>query len=275
MPEPERPSLTLPEELTRRAEALVAADGGWQPPQARDAATVMLIRDSPHGIEVLLQRRPTSMKFAPGMYVFPGGRVEDADAGPDLPWDGPAGFEPFALRVAAPATARFAATSVAAARETWEEAGVLLADQPSTYPQRDVDLLAWLVAAGRRIDGHHMYPWVHWITPEVEERRFDTRFLVVRMPDDAVAQDFGVETDRTVWMTGGRALDGVRVGEMVMLPPTVDACAQLAEFDSVDAALADASQRRPRPYLPRPLRAAKGSLDWQLVDGYTGEPFTS
>jgi 8-oxo-dGTP pyrophosphatase MutT (NUDIX family) len=232
----------------------------------------MLIRDGAGGVEVLLQRRPTSMKFAGGMYVFPGGRVEPTDADEAVPWDGPTGWEPFALRPHAAATASYRALTVAATRETWEEAGVLLAEGTRTPPQRDIEVLQWLKAEGLPVAARDIHPWVHWITPEVEERRFDTRFLIARMPQQAAAQDFGVETDHTVWMTASDALAGVSSGEMVMLPPTVDALQQLTDHEEVRSILRDAASRRPRPILPRPQRAREGGIAWHLVDGYTGEP---
>lgn len=262
----------MPAELQRRAERLLAGDDGWQVPPARDAATVILLRDSSRGIEVLLQRRPGSMAFAAGMHVFPGGRVEEADADPAIPWQGPRDFEPFPLPPAAAATARFRSLTVAGVRETWEEAGVaLVVGGGDRLPAGEADFLGWVVAQGQPIAGDALAPWVHWVTPEVESRRFDTRFLISELPEGAHAVDFGVETDRSVWTTPGEALDRLRSGDMPMLPPTADALIQLAGFDSPGAAVADARGRRPRPYLPTPQRSRTGAVSWRIADAYTRE----
>lgn len=262
----------MPAELQRRAERLLEGDVGWQVPQARDAATVILMRPCPSGIEVLLQRRPGSMAFAAGMHVFPGGRVEDADADPAVPWQGPRDFEPFPLPPGAGATARFRALTVAGVRETWEEAGVaLVIGGGDGLPPGESDFLGWVASRSRSIAGDALAPWVHWVTPEVEARRFDTRFLIAELPEGARAVDFGVETDRSVWTTPGEALDRQRSGDMPMLPPTADALMQLAGFDSPAAAVADARGRRPRPYLPVPHRSRTGAVSWRIVDAYTRE----
>jgi 8-oxo-dGTP pyrophosphatase MutT (NUDIX family) len=272
VPEPERPSLTLPAELIRRAESLL--DGGqWRARPARDAATVVLLREHGGGVEVLVQRRPGSMAFAPGMHVFPGGGVEASDADGGIPWRGPPDYEPFSVPPAAGPTASFRALTVAGVRETWEEAGVALvaAGSGAVLPEPGESLIEWLAGAGAQIAGDRLFPWVHWITPEVEERRFDTRFLVAALPEGAHARDFGVETDRSRWVTPGRALDLAAAGAMPMLPPTADALQQLAEYASIAAVVAAAPPRRPRPHLPRPYRDAGGRIAWQIVDGYTGE----
>ncbi len=271
MPEPERPSLTLPAELERRAEAILKGDQAWSIPPAIDAATVILLRPGSQGFEVLLQRRPTTMAFAGGMYVFPGGKVEKSDA-VDAPWRGPAGYEPFRSQSPAAATANFRALTVAAARETWEEAGVLLtADTKDVQPDRGEPLLPWLAAQGGGVAGGSLRPWVHWVTPEVEERRFDVRFLVAEIPKSTEVVDFGVETDGSVWMRPQQAVVAALGGEMPMLPPTLDALNQLTDFQRIDAVMADAADRTPRPYLPRPARLDAGKVRWRIEDAYSGE----
>lgn len=265
----------MPAELTRRA--LAVANGEtqeWDVPEAADAATVILLRDSPAGPEVFLQRRVSKMAFAAGMYVFPGGRVEESDA--SGPWDGPAG-EPFPLRPGAAVTASFRALTTAGARETWEECGAVLARdraQPVTVVPDEVDapFLAWLSECGFHVDGSSFRPWSHWVTPEVEKRRFDTRFLVAALPAAQVAADRGVESDHSSWFRPGAALAAHGRGEMPMLPPTTHALTQLADFESVAAVLAAAAGRRPFPLLPRPVATDAGTVTWRLVDAYSGEP---
>ncbi len=271
--QPERPSLTMPAELTRRARSVAAGDrSNWQIPEAVDAATVILVRDTPAGPEVFLQRRVNRMTFAPGMYVFPGGRVETSD--PDLPWEGPSG-QPFARPEAARPTASFRAVTAAGARETWEEAGTALAHGPAgpvvERPARaDADFGEWLVERGFRVAGSSLLAWSHWVTPEVESRRFDTRFLVTRLPAGQGAVDRGRESDHSSWFRPAAAIAAAGAGEMPMLPPTVHALQELADFDSTAAILAEAAHRAPRPLLPRPVLVAD-ELQWQLEDAYTGE----
>ncbi|MFN8125056.1 MAG: hypothetical protein U0R64_00885 [Candidatus Nanopelagicales bacterium] len=273
MVEPERPSLDIPRALSERALALATGSDGWTAPEARDAATVILLRDGPAGIEVFLQRRVGKMAFAPGMYVFPGGRVEESDA--HTAWRGPTD-EPFGIPDGAGVTATFRALTSAGARETWEEAGTVLAVDDSGAPvagpdQSDADFGSWLAEHGCQIDGAHFRAWSHWITPEVERRRFDTRFLVSLLPDGQSAVDLGVESDHSSWFTPQAALAGVRDGTMPMLPPTSAALTQLAEFDSAAAAWEAATYREPRPWLPRPF-LVDGEITWRIVDGYTGDP---
>ena len=265
---PERPSLTMPEELTRRARAVAVGDeDSWMVPDALDAATVILLRDGPAGPEVFLQRRAGGMAFAPGAYVFPGGRAEDSDA--TLPWVGP-DSEPFATPEPSAPTASFRALTTAAAREAWEESGVVIVDAPAGDAPGDEGFGPWLRDGGHRVAGDSFAPWSHWITPEVERRRFDTRFLVARMPIGQVAVDLGVESDHSSWFRPQDAVDRVRRGAMTMLPPTVHALDGLTLFETVADVLDDARGRRPRPLLPRPT-VRSGNVEWHLVDAYSGE----
>lgn len=274
----ERPSVTIPEELTRRARLVATGADEWRIPPAADAATVILLREQGSRLEVFLQRRVGRMKFAPGMYVFPGGRVEESDVW--IPWRGPVD-EPFPIADGAEITATYRALTAAGARETWEEAGTILAstgDAGREMPVRDrpdsadADFEEWLLANGYQVVGETLPAWTHWITPEVESRRFDTRFLVARLPDGQDAVDRGMESDHSSWFTPGEALDRMRSGVMPMLPPTSDALAQLADFDTVASVLAEAAQRRPRPWLPRPVLTGRDRIDWVLVDAYTDAP---
>ncbi len=108
--------------MRERAESIARGETAWSPPPVRDAATVCLLRDTAHGLEVFLMRRTTSMAFAAGMYVYPGGAVESSDA--LVPVAGGADLDAVAVRTWS-TDAR--ALVVAAARETFEECGVLIA----------------------------------------------------------------------------------------------------------------------------------------------------
>lgn len=275
MVEPERPSLEIPAELSRRAYALIHDAAEWTPPVPRDAATVVLLCERNSGVEVFLQRRLTGMAFAAGMHVFPGGRVEVADI--ETPWVGDEEREPFPLPPNHDVTSFFRAICSAGARETWEEAGVVLAEDRDgpvarTPGDPDADFVAWLRAEGLHVNGAAFQPWTHWITPEVESRRFDTRMVVAAIPSGQHAADRGLESDQSFWVRPGEALDRMRAGEIAMLPPTIDALTQLADFDTVAAVMAAAARRKPRPWLPRPYADSGGGIAWRIVDAYTGEP---
>jgi len=268
--------LQMPAELLARARML-AAGGPWDPPPTRDAATVVLLRDGPAGLEVLLMRRPDSMAFAPGMHVFPGGRV-------DMPQDG---MPP--IRGALPAgawagEALAAALIVAGVRETFEEAGVLLAvdraGRPAAHDENwAVDRLASETAAGfpamlqrRRlhIQADLLVPLAHWVTPEVETRRFDTRFLVAALPDGQDVDAHATETASAHWHAPSDALAEHRLGRLAMLPPTVAVLADLAVHPSVVDAMGWARTQEVVPLMPR-AGMTGGLLRWELVHAYTGE----
>ena len=264
--------------LTRRAEAMLNGDSTeWSVPLTVDAATVILLRDSDSGPEVLLQRRATTMKFAAGMYVFPGGRVEIGDTSETVPWRAGIRDEPFARGAGSDPTSSFRATTVAAARETWEESGVVLAvskhgDPVGVAPQDEsADMIEWLRQYGAAVDGAAMRPWVHWVTPEVERHRYDTRFLVAAIPNGQRAHDLGLESTESLWSSPSEALARARTGSMPMLPPTVDALQQLEPFSYVSEILIDADSRVPEPLLPRPVRSEDGGIEWVIADAYTGE----
>lgn len=264
--------------LTGRAEAILSGNSTeWSVPPTADAATVILLRDGDSGPQTLLQRRVGTMKFAAGMYVFPGGRVEIGDTAGSVPWQAGIRDEPFVIDADSGLTSSFRAIAVAAARETWEESGVVLAVSERGEPigtaphDESADVLEWLRQSGAAVDGAAMRPWVHWVTPEVERHRYDTRFLVAAIPAGQQAHDLGQESTESVWSSPTDALELARTGSMPMLPPTVDALQQLARFSSVSEILLDADSRVPEPLLPRPVRAEDGGIEWVLADAYTGE----
>ncbi len=267
--------MRMPEELVARAR-LLAEGGPWQPPPALPAATVVLLRDGPAGLEALLMRRPDTMAFAPGMHVFPGGRVDPEQ-------DSRAKVRGSVLEGdwADPGLSRAIVT--AAVRETFEEAGVLLAVDRSGRPAaRDG---AWAadraaseraggfpeVLARRRLhlDADLLVPIAHWITPEVETRRFDTRFLAAALPANQVVDAHETETDQAHWVTPADALATYGRGAMAMLPPTVAVLSELGRHRSVGDALAWARSHHVVPLMPRAV-LADGDLTWVLVHGVTG-----
>lgn len=266
----------MPDEVSGRARQLL--EGAWQPPVAHDAATVVLVRDAPDGLEVLLTERPATMAFAPGMHVFPGGRV---DPGTDdrVPVLGAVLGGDWAAN---PRTAR--TIWAAAVRETFEEVGLLLArdcggrfPHPDDHWQRDRDLVATqpealatvLTRRGLAVRADDLVPIAHWVTPEVEARRFDTRFLAARAPGGQAVRPDAREIADAGWVTPTTALDQHRRGQRPMLPPTVAVLAVLVGSSRVDDVLARARLAPPVPTLPRPARSGPG-ITWNLVHAYSG-----
>ncbi|MCW2931783.1 MAG: hydrolase [Actinomycetia bacterium] len=222
------------EKLAHRIVAIEADE--MVPADARNAATVMVVRNSPAsaGVEVLMLKRPGSMQFAAGAYVFPGGSVDPADDQAPIAWHGPDAAE-FGRRLgAAPELAR--ALVCAAVRETFEEAGVLLAGTPDGEivvpdgPSWEADRVALtdgsvtfaelLASHGLVLRADLLTPWARWITPVAEPRRFDARFFAAALPAGQQVRGHAAEADKIAWLRPGDALDAARKGSMRLLPPT-------------------------------------------------------
>jgi len=240
----------------------------------RPASTVVLLRDSPAGPETYLLRRVVAMAFAGGMTVFPGGSVDAADGAGEAPWAGPTP-DGWLERLSADESL-VRALVCAAVRETFEESGVLLAGPGPGERVADVAGAQWeserrsleagtqhlsqvLSRRGLRVRIDLLRPWTHWITPESEPRRYDTRFFVAALPVGQATRDVGGEADQVCWMRPAEALAAHHRGALPMLPPTVVTLQELRPYDSVAAILAAADQRMIRPILPRILGGDPGS----------------
>ncbi|GAB2563506.1 hypothetical protein GCM10027269_17200 [Kribbella endophytica] len=245
--------------------ALAHVREGLTPSEPRPASTVILLRDTSAGPEVYLLRRQQSMAFAAGMTVFPGGRVDATDSSIADSWSGPKP-EWFGERLGC--SAETAAAYVAAAvRETFEESGVLLAG-PSTetvvsdttgadweadrvaLEDRSLGFAEFLHRRGLVLRADLLAPWAHWITPEFEPRRYDTRFFVAALPPGQVTRDVTSESDQVAWMRPADAVVAVDAGQMLMLPPTYLCCRDITPYADVAAVLASATDRRITPVQP-------------------------
>ena len=176
----------------------------------RGAATVLVVRDTPEGPSVFVQRRVPTMEFAPSMYVFPGGGVDAEDAAAELDVAAVAGL---ASRMGLAAADAGPLVS-AALREVEEECGL-------------------------RLDVSGLVVRAHWVTPPFEKRRYDTWFFAAALPEGQHARGTTTETDHDAWVLPRRLLTAYDEGRAVMLPPTVVALEQLAGFGSVADFLAD------------------------------------
>ncbi|MFF4774640.1 NUDIX hydrolase [Microtetraspora fusca] len=241
-------AIPLPGEIGQRARDVLAGRVPVVP--ARDAATVVVLRDSP--LEVYLLRRKATMAFAAGAYVFPGGSVDPRDTDHAVAWAGPSPREWGAAFAADERTAR--GLVCAAVRETFEESGVLLAGPSATTIVADTTGDDWeadrlaLIARGlsfaefldRRglvLRSDLLRPWAHWITPEIETRRFDTRFFVAALPPGQRTRDVGGEADMVAWMPPAAALARGAAREIMLMPPTFTTLTELSGFETVDDVL--------------------------------------
>ncbi|MFW5877074.1 MAG: NUDIX hydrolase [Myxococcota bacterium] len=230
------------------------------PPPPRDSATVLLLREGEAGFEVFLVRRHGKSAFMGGAHVFPGGTVDPQDRDPAL-WALASGHSP---DTAADALGeedrdRSMALYCAAIRETFEEAGVLLAAEPAAETelrQARRRLVAGTPFAplvrelGVGLGLDRLVPHSRWITPVVEPRRYDARFLVAAVPAGQQAEHDRLETTAGAWVTPPAALERERAGEIQLPPPTLRTLEALAAHGSVEAVLREARARRPRPILP-------------------------
>jgi 8-oxo-dGTP pyrophosphatase MutT (NUDIX family) len=259
------PSRQMPREFLEHARAL--ASGALTPAEPRHAATVVLLRDHADGMLAYLLRRTRTMAFAAGMYVFPGGSVDPRDETlPDDHWAGPPPADWAALLSADEALTK--ALVCAAVRETFEESGVLLAGSSpddvvaditgddweadrAALVDRSLSFAAMLDRRGLVLRADLLRPWAHWITPEFEPKRYDTRFFVAALPQGQRTRDVGGEADKVAWVRPRDALDAVQRGDMGMLPPTQFTLGELASYDDVAAVLAAGTERDVKPVLPK------------------------
>lgn len=236
--------------------------------QPRQAATVLLLRDGAAGLEVYLLRRTKGMPFAGGMTAYPGGGVDDRDGDIDIAWSGPT---PDRWATAFGCDERLARELVCAAvRETFEEAGVLLAGPPDGGPDdvvpdvsgddweaqrqallsRELSLAELLAGRGLALRSDLLRPFAHWITPPVEPRRYDTKFFAAALPVGQEARHVSGEADEASWLTPSAALAEAWAGKRPMLPPTTHTLGQLERYADVAAVLAGAPPEPLHPISP-------------------------
>jgi 8-oxo-dGTP pyrophosphatase MutT (NUDIX family) len=219
---------------------------------AKPAATVMLLRDT-DGIEVFMLRRTKAAAFAGGMYVFPGGKVDAADG---------EGDESYAI---------------AAIRECYEEAGVLLAtDQNGImvtdgHPALDhrQEVYDGSIDLRELCTKHQLSPavdnlvWIsHWITPVGESpRRFDTRFFIAVAPPSQASKHDDNETIASAWVSPRDALRRQELGELTMMPPTIKNLEFVAAHANSASAMESARKlARPTAIMPRLRKDADGRI---------------
>jgi 8-oxo-dGTP pyrophosphatase MutT (NUDIX family) len=252
------------------------------PAQPRQAATVLLLRDGVPGLEVYLMRRTRGMPFAGGMTAYIGGGVDPRDGEIETAWIGP---PPAQWGQAFGCDERVARELVCAAvRETFEEAGVLLAgpagggvvpdvsgddweQQRQALLTRELSLAELLAGRGLAVRSDLLRPFAHWITPPVESRRYDTKFFAAALPLGQEARHVSGEADEVSWLTPTAALAEVSAGTRPMLPPTMHTLGQLQPFADVAAALAGSPPEPLHPISPTFEDTPDGR--WAVLDDGT------
>ncbi len=236
-----------------------------------DAATVMLVRDGERGIEVfMLRRNLESMPWA-GLHLFPGGAVDDEDRHADLEAVCRGRSDDAASAILGVDKGGLAFW-VAAVRECFEEAGVLLASTAdgtvvsfadaataerfeahrAAVDSGQLRLLEVCHTEGLSITADDMHYFSHWITPVGAPRRYDTRFFVAAAPPEQVPLHDDRETIAHLWVRPDDALARLRAGELEMLPPTYTNLEAIARFErSADLLAAAAAIAEVPTVLPR------------------------
>jgi recombination protein RecT len=207
----------------------------------RPAATLVMVRDGDGGPEVLMMRRPHRGAFG-GLWVFPGGALEESDHSDrcrravsvpvdvdDLPW------------------------RAAAIRETAEEVGVLLVEGAPFLQASDVggtSIYEEVLSNGRRLDGGRLRLLSQWVTPEGSPTRFDARFYLTRFEGDPVLTLDPAEAEEATWVNPGEALDRMSQGVWPMVTPTVHHLRWLEGFEDADEAWEAAGRLTPERVTP-------------------------
>jgi recombination protein RecT len=249
-----------------------------EPAAARPAATIVLMRDGAEGVELLLLRRTRTAGFVPGAYVFPGGRVDRADAEEHIVahLDGLDAAQAAARLELVDGDPPALAYYLAALREAFEETGIVVgrhadgSEPPTAAESAEVDAvrddlmedrIGFAEAMDRmscRLEGGAVEYLAHWITPEPEPRRYDTRFFAARVREGARAIVDPREMTDAVWLTPAAALRRNEEGTLPMVFPTIHTLRDLQPFEHVDAVLASLRGRRIPAIMPRLVMTPTG-----------------
>lgn len=241
-------------------------DAGAKSSVAVPAATVIVARDGPLGLEILAIERAKGMGFAGGAVAFPGGKVDASDSAAGACFEGFAALDPV------DATAR-----VAAAREAFEESGILLsaggpvsaalrAELRPASDRHEIGFGELLQRLGHRLDAARLVPFARWLPPEGLHKRFDTHFYVAALPEGEEMAADGHEAVQARWATPAELLADADAGRISLLFPTRCNIARLGQFAGVAALLADAT---PPPFI-QPAISADG---WLSIPADVGYPY--
>jgi len=238
---------------------------------ARAAATVVLLRDAAGGMEVFMVKRHGLSDVLGGAHVFPGGKVDDADADPEALRRLGAPLDRLHAALCEPELAATAAAGffVAACREMFEEAGVLLAEGATAQHVEAAQARAlegtgfgeMLTRLGLRLAWNDMVPWSRWITPRVPamiNKRFDARFFLAAVPGGQEPRHDDYEATESFWLRPRAVLEQFWAGEINLAPAQIMSMVALARHPCVADALAAARARRPPVIRPEPFKHEQG-----------------
>jgi 8-oxo-dGTP pyrophosphatase MutT (NUDIX family) len=219
------------------------------PPPLRKASTVILARENNNALEIYLLRRSTKSGFMGGLYVFPGGVADPEDFGIDA-WAPYIDMEQDQIekQLGGHSISKedIMGFSIAAIRETLEEAGVFIASGKNKTKKDIQDICAhrlnkdlpksWfktkIMSEDWTLSFSSLGKWSHWVTPKLMKKRFDTRFFIVFMPEDQACVPDNMETKHGIWMTPENALEQNLNAKVPMSPPTVVTMTQLLKFNT-------------------------------------------
>jgi 8-oxo-dGTP pyrophosphatase MutT (NUDIX family) len=258
----------------------------------RLAATAIVLREHDGEVQVLMARRHASLAFMGGMWVFPGGALSEADrkaaasASSAMPNRCPFQLNDIAGAPLPPDLCT--ALAIAAVRETFEEAGILLAlrrdGQPPHGDQLErlhaertaltADPALFMAALAKEelvLALDRLISWAHWITPSGLARRFDTRFFVTRAPQAHTHAADSHETSECAWLAPSQLLERAAHGEMIVAQPTrytlVDLQASIERHRTLDALMRAESRRQVAAIMPKLVKQDGSTaivLPWDL-----------
>jgi len=226
-------------------------------PPAVPAATILLLRDGPDGLEVFMVKRNHQIDFASGALVFPGGKVFEGDSHAALEnlTDGVSDW-----------STEMRALGAAAIREVFEESGILLAREEGSkdlipaeratalehyrapLDKREVELAAMLHKEKLRLACDRLTRFAHWITPEMMPKRFDTHFFIAAVPEGHLGKHDGRESVDSIWIRPQDAIADRKKWTVIF--PTKLNLMKLAESKTVAEAIATARANPPLPVQP-------------------------
>jgi 8-oxo-dGTP pyrophosphatase MutT (NUDIX family) len=232
----------------------------------RDASTVVLLRDAQDGLEVFLIKRSGLSDVLGGAYVFPGGKLDAADALVDMPnrIDQTTQAMHTALNESVLSHTSAASLYVAALREVFEESGVLFAEdaslemtkQAASFLKDGLTFAETLTKLSLRLQTASISPWSRWITPKlasVSTKRFDTRFFVAAVPHNQTAAHDNHEATNSVWLPPRAALEQYWNYEIALAPPQIMSLVHLSHHANVASVLAQARATLPAVIEPEPF----------------------
>ena len=233
---------------------------------AAPSATILMLRDSPEGLQTFMVVRHHQIDFASGALVFPGGKVDpgDFEVGPFC--DGIDNVDEVEVAMMA-----------GAIREAFEECGILLARELNSEAlitgerlkllehyrdplnRGEVSLKQFLMDEQLRLACDELHHFAHWVTPEMLPKRFDTQFYLAKAPADHIAIHDGHESVDSVWITPDDALKGNESGTYTIIFPTRVNIELLGQSKSTAQALQDAANRAVSTILPWPEQREDGN----------------